>query len=169
MAQKTDTAARTHIDVDHRSLLRELVAELERDHLPWYRSASQSNYLSWTIASGLAFLCTIGSALAASLIGEEQFKTFGKYLLIILPIIAATASGFLHLYKFREKEALREEGLIEVEDIIRNAKSLLATDSGVPDFKLAYHQVRERLRSLELNQHRRDIALRSDEIPKPKL
>jgi hypothetical protein len=106
--------------------------------------------------------------LTAALISDASFGTYGKSLLVVIPVIGAAATGLLHLYKFREKEALREEGRIEVEDIILNAKSLLSSCTSENDAKVAFQQIRERYRQLELNQHRRDITLRSDEVPKIK-
>ena len=94
----------------------------------------------------------------------DYFKSYGKIWLIILPIIGAFASGILHLFKFREKEALREHGRIELDDIISNAKSLIVTAKNEEDFKAAYHSVRERFHQLELKQHSEDTALRTPEI-----
>ena len=116
---------------------------------------------------GIAFASTRATAVVAGLINDVDFKSYGKPLLVVFPWIAALASGFLALYKFREKEALREEGRIEVEDIVHTCKSRLASDVENPDYQKDFHSLRERLRVLELSQHRRDIALRSDEIPKP--
>ena len=99
---------------------------------------------------------------------ETDFGSYGRTLLIIISVIGAAATGLLHLYKFREKEALREEGRIELEDIIENAKSLLASSGDDEAYQKPFHQVRERFKQFGLDQHRRDIALRSDEIPRVK-
>ena len=152
----------------HSEVIAELIEKLESDVLTYYEGASESAYRAWTITAGIAFLSSVASALTAALISDASFGTYGKSLLVVIPVIGAAATGLLHLYKFREKEALREEGRIEVEDIILNAKSLLSSCTSENDAKVAFQQIRERYRQLELNQHRRDITLRSDEVPKIK-
>ena len=150
----------------HRLLLENLIEKLQTEELSFYDRTQTLNYWAWHITAGIAFLSTVGASLTASLIDAKQFESAGRMWLILLPTIATVASGLLHLYKFREKEALREDGRIEVADIILNAQSLLADANDDDGCRLAFHQVRERHKLLEVSQHRRDIALRSDEIPK---
>lgn len=149
---------------DHKTLLFNLIQKLETQELSFYKCSASFNYWAWHIAAGITFLSSVVSAMLAAFINQTDFTAYGKILLITVPIVGATASGLLHLYKFREKEALREEGRIELEDIVGNAKSLLASCNNEDDYKKAYHQVRERFKQLEYGQHRRDIALRSDEV-----
>lgn len=163
-----EMSTNTNTEKGHQPLLSQLITRLETQELRFYRCSASFNYWAWHITAGIAFLSSVITALVAALIGEAEFKSYGKILLIIVPIVGAAAAGLLHLYKFREKEALREEGRIELDDIIANAKSLMAAAASEEDYKKAYHSVRERFRQLELSQHRRDIALRSDEIPKVK-
>lgn len=153
---------------NHRALLENLVRRMETQEHSFYKGSASFNYRAWHITAGIAFLSSVVSALAAALINGADFASYGRVVLITVPVLGATASGLLHLYKFREKEALREEGRIELEDIIENAKSLLASCNADGGYKEAFHQVRERFKQLEQAQHRRDIALRSDEIPKVK-
>lgn len=151
---------------EHRKLLVGLIARLENEELPEYARASNFHYWMWHICAGAAFLTSLVSGALASFISDSIFATYGKVLLAILSFVSAGATGLLSLFKFREKEALREEGRIEMQDILDNAKSLLAGCTTDKEFEQAYQQVRERARVLSLNQHRRDIALRSDELPK---
>jgi uncharacterized membrane protein YgaE (UPF0421/DUF939 family) len=151
---------------NHKELLCDLIAQLETSERSFYERTSHRNYWAWHITAGIAFLSSIVSALVAALIDSKGFEAYGKVLLVVVPVVGAGAAGLLHLYKFREKEALREEGRIEVNDIIANAKSLLALAATDDDFQKAFHSVHERFVKLEQSQHRRDIALRSDEIPK---
>ena len=152
----------------HQELLSQLVTQMETEERSFYNRTSALNYWAWHITAGAAFLSSVLTALVAAYMGEAEFKTYGKLVLVTMPIVGATAAGLLHLYKFREKEALREEGRIELEDVIANTKSLMASAETDQDYKTAFHSVRERFKQLELSQHRRDIALRSDEIPKLK-
>jgi hypothetical protein len=97
---------------------------------------------------------------------EAVFGDYGKSILAVLSFVSAGATGLLSLYKFREKEALREEGRIQMQDIVDKAKNLLANCKTDDECGRAYHQVRDSAKDLSINQHRRDIALRSDELPK---
>jgi hypothetical protein len=150
----------------HRKLLIGLIARLEDGELKFYESSSTFNFFAWHVCAGAAFVMSILSGALASFMSDATFKDYGKVVLAVLSFVSASATGLLSLYKFREKEALREEGRIELEDMIDNAKSLLASATTESECKAAFHQVRERFRVFSLGQHRRDIALRSDEIPK---
>ena len=108
---------------DHKALLHRLVEKLETEEAPFYGRTAMLNYWAWHITAGVAFLSSVVSALAASLMKDADFGTYGKTLLVTVPVVGAAATGLLHLYKFREKEALREEGRIELKDIVENAPS----------------------------------------------
>jgi len=150
----------------HRKLLTDLILRLENDELKFYESSSSFNFFAWHVCVGAAFVMSILSGALASFMSDVTFKEYGKVVLAGLSFVSASATGLLSLYKFREKEALREEGRIEPEDMIDTAKSFLASAINEAECKAAFHQVRERFRVFSLGQHRRDIALRSDEIPK---
>lgn len=150
----------------HRKLLSALIDRLESEELPYFESASSFNYWAWHICSGTAFLVSIVSGGLASFMSDTIFQTYGKVVLAVLSFVSAGATGLLSVYKFREKEALREEGRIEMVDMIDNAKSLLAGCKTDDDCARVFHQVRERFKAFSFAQHRRDIALRSDELPK---
>ncbi len=150
-------------DSDHRSLLEELLTYIEEREIPLYERLQSLNYWGWHFAAGAAFLCSAGTVLAAALMDDVQYKSFGRRLLIILPFVGTVFSGALHLFKFREKEALREDGRIEARDIVLCGRSLLAQARDDDACRVAFDQVRERARRLEEDQHRRDVALRNDE------
>ncbi len=152
---------------EHRKLFMALIERLETRELRFYERASNRNYWAWHLCVGIAFVVSMTSGGFASFMSNAAFEAYGKILLAVLSFLSATATGLLSLYKFREKEALREEGRIEMLDIIYNAKSLLADCKTDDDCGRAFHKVRERFRVFTLGQHRRDIALRSDELPKP--
>ena len=151
---------------NHETLLKNLVSRMETNELNFYLSAARFNYKAWYFTATVILLSSIVTSAVAGLMDAESFKSNGRYWLVILPIIGAIASGVLHLFKFREKEALREHGRIELEDIIANAKSFIASATNEEDFKNAYHRVRERFHQFELIQHSEDTALRTPEITK---
>jgi hypothetical protein len=86
--------------------------------------------------------------------------------LIVAPIVSAAITGLMELFRFREKGARREDGRIEIVDIISNAKSLFASAKTEDEYREAFHAVRERNYILEKRQHGSDAALRKDEIAK---
>ncbi|PUE09504.1 hypothetical protein B9Z51_11665 [Limnohabitans sp. T6-5] len=147
----------------HRLLLNELINEINTREIPYYARAQKFHYVAWHVAATLTFAASIVSAAFAALLNAEQFAGVGRTWLVVLPLIGAATAGAMRLYKFREKEALREDGRIEAVDILRNAKSLNASASDDASCKIAYHSIRARMDKLERDQHRRDIALRTDE------
>ena len=151
---------------DHRSLLTQLIQRLEEKELPFYAKEANWNYYAWYITATIAFLSSVFSAMIAGLIDITQYGAYGRCLLIIVPIVGTAASGLLFLFRFREKEALRENGRIDVEDIIANAKSMAVKATNDEEYRKAFHEVRERFNALEKHQHNSDVALRSDEIKK---
>jgi hypothetical protein len=148
----------------HRSLLQELIARLETQERTFYERSSMRNWYLWHIAATLVILTSVFSTIVAGVIDDAGFKAYGKEVLIVLSVIGTLASSFLHLFQVREKEALREEGRIQIEDIIFNARSLLTSAKTDEECKSAFHQVRARFVALELAQHHRDVALRSDDL-----
>lgn len=149
-------------------LLKGLIARLETEERTFYEKSSKWNWRAWHWAATLVFLSSVFSTVVAGVIDDAVFKTYGKAVLLVLSVIGTLASGFLQLFQVREKEALREEGRIQIEDIILNARSLLAGAKTEEECKTAFHQVRARFVALELAQHHRDVALRSDDLLQPK-
>jgi hypothetical protein len=153
-------AARTH-----RELLDDLIRKLEVDEQPFYQTQAARSYWGWYFASIATVLLSVAAAIAAELMSGKEFDAWGKPLLTILPIIGTAIAAISHLCKFREKEALREAGRIEVEDIILNAKSLSAAATDESSAQRAFHEVRQRAYELERQQHNLDVALRSHRQP----
>lgn len=156
----------TNDSMPHRTLLAGLIAECEAE-VPYYSGAQKFHYWAWHVAATLAFLTSIASAGVAAFADKDNFAGAVHGWLIGLPLVGAAATGCMRLYKFREREALREDGRLELQDIIRNARSLLAAAKTDADYQRAYHEVRTRFDNLERDQHRRDVALRDDEKVQP--
>ncbi len=152
----------------HRTLLRNLIARLEKESLPWYSRASSVNLWSWNIFSAVALLCSIATVVISGFLFKEQFATYGKEILVAVAALGTLASGALHLFKFREKEILRETGRIEIQDAIDNAKSLMASAQDEEAFSQAYHSVRARAKAIDESQHAGDSKLKSDSLPELK-
>lgn len=146
---------------NHRELLVELIKKLEKEEQPFYQRQATLSYWGWHIASIGTVLLSVAAAIAAELMSGIQFDAWGKSLLTVLPLIGTAIAAIAHLCRFREKEALREAGRIEVEDIIANAKSLLLTAKDEASTRTAFHSIRQQARDLEKQQHNLDVALRA--------
>ena len=147
----------------HCQLLNELLNDLETGDLPWYERASERNNYAWHTAVGVAILASVLSTVIAGLIRDGQFEGVWRFLMIVLPAIGTVATGFLNAFKFREKEAMREEGRIEMLDIIREGRSLQADSGDEAKCKLNYDTIRKRVDELDRAQNNRDAALRRDQ------
>lgn len=154
------------IQSSHKALLEERIALLENQEREFYVRSAQWNYRAWHIAAGVAFFSSVSTALVAAIAAGDGRMTISRVALIIIPVMGATATGLLHLYKFQEKEALRQRGRIENEDLIAYAKSLKASATCEEQFRAAFDAVRERHKQLELAQHREDAEFRSIEGPR---
>jgi hypothetical protein len=145
------------------TLMQKLIYELEGDYRAWYEKAARLNFYAWRVSAALSLAISATAAVVAELIEGKQFDEWGKAVLTVLPLLATALTAVISHYKFHEKEALREAGRIEVEDIIRNAKILAASARNEEALLTAYHQVRQRTHDLEIRQHTNDVALRSQE------
>ena len=146
----------------HRDLLQNLLSRLENQELRFYEKSAKFHYWSWSIGAYISFLSSILVTLLTSLASQNWYATQTKTWIIVISIAGASASGLSNLYKDREKEALREEGRIELEYIIALAKSYLISATNEAEFKDAFFSIHERFKQLELNQHHRDVTFRSD-------
>ncbi|GEP61167.1 hypothetical protein RSO01_83330 [Reyranella soli] len=139
---------------------------MEGDALSFYTRSAWINFWLWHLFAGLGFLSSVGAILAAALINDAAYKDVGRTLLIVIPTVGTLSAGLLHLFKFREKERLREEGRIELCDIIDNARSMSISGQNEDEHKKHYHTIRERFRQLELSQSTSDSKLKSDDLSK---
>jgi hypothetical protein len=152
---------------DHSVLLKELIQKLEEEERPFYDAQATWNYRAWHFMFFVSILISVAAAVTAEAIDGNQFERFGKLVLTILPILATAVTAITNHFRFHEKEALREAGRIDIEDIVSNAKSLAASAEDDEALRKAYHAVRQRAYELEMKQHTVDVALRSKEATQP--
>jgi hypothetical protein len=145
----------------HKVLLKELLDRLEQKERPFYKGSSSLNWWAWHIFVLIAFLASLASSFLTGVLDDVSFIQYGKNCLLCLSVIGTAATGVLSIFQFREKEALRENGRIELEDIILNAKSRLV-DNMTEDPRNDFHAIRARFIALEFMQHHRDVSLRDD-------
>jgi hypothetical protein len=152
---------------DHTALMKELIRKLEEDERPFYEAQASWNYRAWHFMFFVAISISVATAVTAEAIDGRQFESFGKVVLTILPIIGTAVTAITNHYRFHEKEALREAGRIDVEDMILNAKSLAAGAEDDEALRKANQAVRQRAYELEMKQHTVDVALRSKDTARP--
>jgi hypothetical protein len=143
------------------ALMHAMIQSLENVERPFYEEAAASHYRAWHVTMVLGIMISVAAAIVAELIDGPQFDHWGKAVLTVLPLLATGLTALVSHFRFHEKEALREQGRIEVEDIIRNAKMLAANATTEEQMVSAYHAVRQRAYDLEMKQHTNDVAIRS--------
>jgi hypothetical protein len=148
----------------HKKLLSDLLYTLEQEERLFYKKGSERSWWAWHIFAGIVFIASLGTAIVTGMLDSKTFDAYGKVTLLFLSVAGTAASGALNLFQFREKEALRENGRIELEDIILNAKSRLADSKSEEESRKDFHAIRARYIALEFAQHHRDVSLRSDDI-----
>jgi hypothetical protein len=146
----------------HKELLSQLIQRLESDELPWYECEASVN-TAWWRAFGIASL--ILAALTTGFAALMKTDAFGemRWILVVLPILSALVGGLTQIFRFRETEALREAGRIELADAILCAKSLHAESVTEDDFKRNFNAVRKRFVALEHAQHSGHVTLFADD------
>ena len=157
---REDVAASYRNAKSHTELLATLIRHMETVEMPFYESNQRFSWTMWHVLSGMSLLTSLLTTLAAALIDEQTFGGKGKIVLLVLSLVTTGATAFLQLFRFREKEALREDGRIELEDIILNAYDRFILQQTPEEARKSFHEVRARFLALELAQHRQDVLLR---------
>ena len=150
---------------NHDFLLSALIERMEGE-VEWYENEVSTSISWWKGLSVLALIITLISSGAAAFMTKNQFEPYGRVLLVVLPILSAGATSLIQLFRFPEKEALRESGRIELSDIILNARSQLYAAGSEADYRKAFHAIRERYHMLEISQHNGYVAMHQDESSK---
>jgi len=150
----------------HRDMLVGLISRLQTDERAFYQRGSSAGWLGYHICALVVLLAAALGTLAAGIFGEGEYKAYGRCVLLCLSTLGTIAAGLPHIFKFRDIEALRESGRIELEDIIANAQSLLLNATDEQGWQAAYHSVRERAKQLDVSQHKADAALRAEAAEK---
>lgn len=144
-----------------KALFEQLLHTIEYEEVPYYRNASNRNYLGWHVLVALSIiLSTITSLIAALTPADELKQALPRGLLIALPIIGAMVTAFLKSFSFHEREKNREIGLINMEDLLRKAQSVFAEAKSEDDYRKGYLEISNELARLSHDQHQLDVATR---------
>src|SRR5947208_15374448 len=93
-----------------REELQRYIVEVESGDLRWYTRAAWVHYRFWLFMELVALVAGFLAAIVAGLIQDEVFKTYGRWLLVIIPAVGSLAGSMLAVFRFREMEDLRERG-----------------------------------------------------------
>ena len=105
---------------EYRQLFAEALQRMERRERRFYGRASTFNYAMWKSMVGLGLLASSLAALLAAVYRSDL--TMVRDWLIALPAFSSLCATALHVFKFDQMEALREQGRIELEDEILLAR-----------------------------------------------
>ena len=110
-----------------REALEVFILHLEAVYYPWYEHSVSRNYYLWLISQLIALLAGFGTGLLAALLTEEQFRGFqaGRITLIVLPVLGSLASTVLIQSRVNARWALREEGRIAFQTLLKMLERLL--------------------------------------------
>lgn len=107
------------------------IQELERDYYPWYRASAARHAWAWGAGQLVALIAGILAAVLAAGASKEAFVSYEcvRWALVLLPMLAATASSLLAQTRVRELLALRERGRETMQGLIARAKADYAAAS----------------------------------------
>ncbi|RKG89831.1 hypothetical protein D7W82_05985 [Corallococcus sp. CA049B] len=99
------------------------IRELEDSYLRWYARASYCNKILFVVLQGTAIVAGLGTAVIA---GKASDLEDSRFVLVLLPLLAAFATGLLEQTRVRQVLALRENGREQVQRLISDAKAAYA-------------------------------------------
>lgn len=110
---------------------------------------------------------SITSIVVAAASSPTFFAEYGKWLIIGAAVLTAISTEMLGQLKVREMEELREDGNIEASAITAYARQKFVEFAGSPaKINKLKDEIRERIATLERNQHRRHVAITTKTTPR---
>lgn len=149
----------------HKELFGELIDTLGEHELPWYEGQVVKNIRWWFTLAILSIALSLLSSFLAASSRDAPIEGLLRTALIMLPVLSTGIAGFTQLFRFREKEALREDGRIELSNMVSLGRSILLQDLTEEKFRQAYLSMLERFHRLEQSQHRSYVEIHSERPP----
>lgn len=132
--------------------LAELESELKYNYLTWY----EKSYTTWLrLYISLQILSILTSFLAvlfAAFIGKDSFDSWAKPLLVILPLLSGLAGAVLTQGNFMPMIRLRDEGRIDIMQLIFDVQKSNSLDLSEENRRNAVIEIRGKLIALERRQ-----------------
>ena len=123
-------------------------SEVKNEYVTWYQRHETICRVSYLLLQLFIFLISIATAIVAALSDASQFASWGKFVLVALPLattIATTVLSQAHVYDMWK---LREQGRIEVQRIVFESSQRSAGASPEEAGKI-HAELIERLMSVE--------------------
>lgn len=142
----------------------ELFADkIEKEFERWYDRHEVICRWSFLGLQLFVFLVSIATALIAALSDKEQFGAWGKYVLVILPLLASIATTLLSQLRLYDLWKLREEGRIKLQDLAIEARRRAAGASD-DECKVVHAELQKRLNEIETAQSTSFFGLFSSDL-----
>ena len=93
-------------------------SEVKNEYVTWYQRHETLCRVMYLSLQMLVFLISITSAIVAALSDGEQFASWGKFVLVALPLATTVATTLLTQVHIYDMWKLREHGRIEVQRIV---------------------------------------------------
>lgn len=130
----------------------------------WYDEHSSNCYRWYLILQFTVFISSVGIAIIAALSDGRSYEAWVKYILVGLPLLAATATSLLTQLKLYDLWKLREQGRIESQALGLEARRRAADEETEEDCAKAHAEIESRLNQLEARQSEGFFGLYSSDL-----
>ena len=128
--------------------LEAFTSEVKNEYVTWYQRHETICRVVYLSLQLLVFLISIASAIVAALSDPEQFASWGKFVLVALPLATTVCTTLLTQAHVYDMWKLREQGRIEVQRIVFESAQLAAGATSDAARKI-HHEMIERLMKIE--------------------
>jgi hypothetical protein len=157
-----DTAEKKTLPDNPKDALEGYITVQLPKYLHWYEKASTIN---WKLSSTIQ-LASIALGLSPAFFTAlarvppfSKWDPYFQFLVVVLPLFGSLCSVFLIQSRMREFHALREEGRIAVEDLIRRARSGFASAKAPDDFTGLHNSLLAEINEIERTQSKRYFTI----------
>ena len=127
----------------------------------WYDQHSDLWTIIMTVCKAASFLAALGTVALSIFMKQGVFDAGGRWIIIASTLIATASSEFVAQFKVREMEDLREDGDLEMKDIVAEARQRFAEAEGDENrISALMDDYRKRVNKLEVKQHRSHSKIR---------
>ena len=102
------------------------IAELHREYEGWYVKATRRTYKWYGGLQILALLSSFVTAVISATISKEAFDSWGKAVLIGLPMLGGLAASVISQFKLYDMWRLREDGRLAFQELVSEGRCRLA-------------------------------------------
>lgn len=96
-------------------------SEVRNEYVTWYSRHETICRVTYLLLQLFVFLISIATAIVAALSDAQQFASWGKFVLVALPLATTVATTLLTQVHLYDMWKLREQGRIEVQRIVFEA------------------------------------------------